>query len=120
MTSQITALSWHDRASVIEPRTQAFIGGRYVDAASGATFTRVNPANGQVLAQVAACDARDIDLAVAAARGVVCGQRSGPCHGRNGAQVGGLLRRYQSKYANGKRGDGWPTPRSRFNLRPSH
>jgi len=68
MTSSLTALSWHDRASVIEPRTQAFIGGRYVDSASGATFTRVNPANGQALAQVAACDARDIDLAVASAR----------------------------------------------------
>jgi acyl-CoA reductase-like NAD-dependent aldehyde dehydrogenase len=68
MTSQITALSWHDRAKVLEPRTQAFIGGRYVDAASGATFTRVNPANGEALAQVAACDARDVDLAVASAR----------------------------------------------------
>jgi acyl-CoA reductase-like NAD-dependent aldehyde dehydrogenase len=68
MSSAITALSWHDRAKAIEPRTQAFIGGRYVDSASGATFTRVNPADGKVMAQVAACDARDIDLAVAAAR----------------------------------------------------
>jgi acyl-CoA reductase-like NAD-dependent aldehyde dehydrogenase len=68
MSSQITALSWHDRAKVLEPRTQAFIGGRYVDAVSGATFTRVNPANGEVLAQVAACDTRDIDAAVASAR----------------------------------------------------
>jgi acyl-CoA reductase-like NAD-dependent aldehyde dehydrogenase len=68
MNSQISALSWHDRARVLEPRTQAFIGGRYVDAVSGATFTRVNPANGEVLAQVAACDTRDIDAAVAAAR----------------------------------------------------
>jgi len=68
MSSAITALSWHDRAKALEPRTQAFIGGRYVDSASGATFTRVNPADGKVLAQVAACDARDIDLAVASAR----------------------------------------------------
>ena len=68
MSSQITALSWHDRAKVLEPRTQAFIGGRYVDSASGATFTRVNPANGEVLAQVAACETRDIDAAVASAR----------------------------------------------------
>jgi acyl-CoA reductase-like NAD-dependent aldehyde dehydrogenase len=68
MNSQISALSWHDRARVLEPRTQAFIGGRYVDAVSGATFTRVNPANGEVLAQVAACDTRDIDAAVASAR----------------------------------------------------
>jgi acyl-CoA reductase-like NAD-dependent aldehyde dehydrogenase len=49
-------------------RTQAFIGGRYVDSISGATFTRVNPATGQPLAQVAAGDTRDIDAAVAAAR----------------------------------------------------
>ena len=68
MNSNLSALSWHDRARVLEPRTQAFIGGRYVDAASGATFTRVNPANGEVLAQVAACDARDVDAAVASAR----------------------------------------------------
>ncbi len=31
--------------------------------------------------------------------------------------VGGLLRGYQSKYSSGQRGDGWPTPRSRFTLR---
>jgi len=68
MNSQISALSWHDRARVLEPRTQAFIGGRYVDAISGATFTRVNPANGEAFAQVAACDTRDIDAAVASAR----------------------------------------------------
>ena len=68
MSSHITALSWHDRAKVLEPRTQAYIGGRYVDSISGATFTRVNPANGEVLAHVAACDTRDIDAAVASAR----------------------------------------------------
>jgi acyl-CoA reductase-like NAD-dependent aldehyde dehydrogenase len=67
-SSQISASTWHERAGSLVPGTQAFIGGRYVDAASGATFTRVNPANGQPLAHVTACDARDIDLAVAAAR----------------------------------------------------
>jgi acyl-CoA reductase-like NAD-dependent aldehyde dehydrogenase len=68
MNSQDTAQSWHERARELQPITQAFIGGQYANAVSGATFTRVNPANGEVLAQVAACDARDIDLAVAAAR----------------------------------------------------
>jgi acyl-CoA reductase-like NAD-dependent aldehyde dehydrogenase len=68
MSSPTSSVSWHDRAQALEPRTQAFIGGRYVDSTSGATFTRVNPANGAVLAQVAACDTRDIDSAVAAAR----------------------------------------------------
>jgi acyl-CoA reductase-like NAD-dependent aldehyde dehydrogenase len=68
MDSQTPPVSWHDRAKALAPRTQAFIGGRYVNSVSGATFTRVNPANGAVLAQVAACDTRDIDVAVAAAR----------------------------------------------------
>jgi acyl-CoA reductase-like NAD-dependent aldehyde dehydrogenase len=68
MSAQPDSVSWHARASALSPRTQAFIGGRYVDSISGATFTRVNPANGQVLAEVAAADARDIDAAVAAAR----------------------------------------------------
>lgn len=49
-------------------RTQAFIDGAFVPAASGRTFSAVNPATGQVLAQVAAGDAEDIDRAVAAAR----------------------------------------------------
>jgi acyl-CoA reductase-like NAD-dependent aldehyde dehydrogenase len=60
--------SWHERAQTLQFRTQAFIGGRYVDAASGATFASVDPATGRLLAQVAACDTRDVDQAVAAAR----------------------------------------------------
>ena len=49
-------------------RTQAFIDGRFRDAASGATFETENPATGEVIASVAAGDGTDIDLAVAAAR----------------------------------------------------
>jgi gamma-glutamyl-gamma-aminobutyraldehyde dehydrogenase len=49
-------------------RTQAFIDGRFVDAASGETFTSENPANGQVIAEVASGGPEDIDRAVAAAR----------------------------------------------------
>lgn len=44
------------------------IGGRWVEAASGKTFETLNPATGEVLAQVAEGDAEDIDRAVAAAR----------------------------------------------------
>jgi acyl-CoA reductase-like NAD-dependent aldehyde dehydrogenase len=68
MSSQPNTVSWHDRAKSLQLRTQAFIGGRYVDSVSGATFARVNPATGQPLARVAAGDTRDIDAAVAAAR----------------------------------------------------
>jgi gamma-glutamyl-gamma-aminobutyraldehyde dehydrogenase len=49
-------------------RTQAFIDGRFVDAAAGETFATENPATGEVIARVQAGGAEDIDRAVAAAR----------------------------------------------------
>ncbi len=60
--------SWQERARALKFRTQAFIDGRYVDAASGATFDSVNPATGKLLARVAAGDEEDINRAVAGAR----------------------------------------------------
>src|SRR5215469_770318 len=69
MSATAESVSWQERARRLEFRTQAFIGGRYVDAASGATFDCINPATGKLLARVAAGDAEDIDRAVAAARG---------------------------------------------------
>src|SRR5277367_251714 len=47
---------------------QAFIGGKWVDAVSGKTFDTFDPGTGRVIAQVAECDAPDVDKAVAAAR----------------------------------------------------
>lgn len=44
------------------------IDGQKSDAASGKTFSSYNPATGEVLAEVAAGDAADIDRAVASAR----------------------------------------------------
>ncbi|MFG1416479.1 aldehyde dehydrogenase [Xanthobacter sp. V0B-10] len=63
-----TREDWAARAARISFRRQAFIDGRFVDARSGETFDSINPATGAVLAQVAACDAADIDRAVAAGR----------------------------------------------------
>src|SRR3979409_1665981 len=45
-----------------------FIGGRWVEAASGKTFATIDPSTGEVLAQVAEGGAEDIARAVAAAR----------------------------------------------------
>jgi acyl-CoA reductase-like NAD-dependent aldehyde dehydrogenase len=61
-------VSWHERARMLEFRTQAFIDGRYADAASGATFDSINPATGKLLARVAAGDAEDVNRAVTSAR----------------------------------------------------
>ncbi|MEM6305410.1 MAG: aldehyde dehydrogenase [Pseudomonadota bacterium] len=46
----------------------AFIDGGYRPAISGKTFESVNPATGEKLADIAACDAQDVDVAVAKAR----------------------------------------------------
>ena len=45
-----------------------FIGGRWVESASGKTFETLDPATGQVLTRVAEAGAEDVDRAVAAAR----------------------------------------------------
>jgi len=47
---------------------QAFVDGRFVDAASGETFDDISPRDGRVIARVAACGAVDVDRAVSAAR----------------------------------------------------
>lgn len=56
-------------ATVPEPiRTEAYIDGRFVPAASGETFESINPATGEHLADIAACGPEDVDAAVASAR----------------------------------------------------
>ncbi len=59
---------WKSRAASLSFRGQAFIDGKFVDAASGKTFDSINPATGAVLTPVAKCDAEDVDRAVTAAR----------------------------------------------------
>jgi phenylacetaldehyde dehydrogenase len=49
-------------------RRQMFIDGRLVDAKSGKTFETLNPATGELLADVAEGGAVDVDIAVRAAR----------------------------------------------------
>ncbi|MDO6561896.1 betaine-aldehyde dehydrogenase [Amphritea sp. 1_MG-2023] len=48
-------------------QTALYINGQYQDATSGETFTSVNPATGEVLAEVQQASLADVDLAVAAA-----------------------------------------------------
>ena len=44
-----------------------FVGGEWVDAASGETMEVINPATGETIADVPKCGAEDVDRAVAAA-----------------------------------------------------
>src|SRR5882724_13402770 len=55
-------------ASFVAKQGKLLINNRWVDAASGKTFTTYNPANGEPLARVAEGDKEDINRAVAAAR----------------------------------------------------
>lgn len=68
MSGALSLDALQSQARGLSYRSQAFIDGRYVDAASGATFDCVSPVDGKVLAKVAACDTADVDRAVAAAR----------------------------------------------------
>lgn len=47
---------------------KAFINGRFTAAASGNTLATTNPATGEHLTDIPACDASDVDVAVNAAR----------------------------------------------------
>jgi len=47
---------------------QLYIGGKRVQATSGKTFQTINPANGEILAEVQAASQSDVDSAVASAQ----------------------------------------------------
>ena len=60
--------NWHDMAAKISFRNQAFIDGKWTDAASGKVFETRNPATDQVLTRIAECDLEDVNRAVTDAR----------------------------------------------------
>ncbi len=55
-------------ADTLKLPTGIFIDGAFTAAQSGKTFATKNPFNGRVIAHLPACDAADVDLAVASAR----------------------------------------------------
>lgn len=65
-----TRADWQAMAATLSIRKQAFIDGRYVDAASGKTFDCISPIDGRSLGRIAECDAEDVNRAVVIARRV--------------------------------------------------
>jgi len=59
-----------DKKNSLDFRTQAFIGGNYVNSTSGKTFESISPVDGQIITNIAECDVEDINKAVIAAREV--------------------------------------------------
>ena len=70
-------------------RTQAFVGGDWVDADSGDTFDVVNPADGTVVASVANLGVAETRRAIVAAEAAQIAWRATPAK-----QRGTILRRW--------------------------
>jgi aldehyde dehydrogenase (NAD+) len=70
--------------------TRLLIGGQWCEAASGKRFATLNPATGEVLAEIAEAGAPEVDAAVGAARKAL---RQGPWPMMTGAERGRVLRK---------------------------
>jgi phenylacetaldehyde dehydrogenase len=69
MATAVTAPSMDSSvSSFIDRKQKLLINGKWVEAASGKTFSSYNPATGEVLATIAEGDREDINRAVIAAR----------------------------------------------------
>lgn len=68
MTDLLTREEYAAIASGLTPPANSFVDGAFRPSHTGKTFPSVNPATGETLALVAACDAEDVDFAVGKAR----------------------------------------------------
>ena len=68
MTEILTHAEYQAIAADLNLPGNAFIDGKFQPAKSKKTFASINPASGKTIAQIAACSARDVDLAVQKAR----------------------------------------------------
>jgi phenylacetaldehyde dehydrogenase len=75
-------------ADFVTHNHRMFIGGKFVNAASGKTFPVYDPATGEVIAHVPEAEAADVDAAVHAARKAF---DEGPWPGMTASQRGRLL-----------------------------
>jgi len=68
MSNFLTTLEYQKIAQNLILPTTAFIDGKSHQALSGETFTSTNPATGDVLTHISACQSDDVDYAVASAK----------------------------------------------------
>lgn len=94
MASAIEHPDWHARAARLTLPVDAWINGEAVAATSGGRFSRINPATGRPLAEVAECDAADVERAVTAARECFA---SGEWKDLDPAQRKAIMRRFAER-----------------------
>lgn len=68
MSELLTASEYATIAQNLSFQTLAFIDGQFQASISGNTFKTTNPATGELLAEITACNSQDVDLAVAKAK----------------------------------------------------
>lgn len=68
MSDLLTLEEYKAIAADLNPPSMSFIDGSFRPSVSGNTFKSVNPATGDVLANVASCNSDDVDFAVSKAR----------------------------------------------------
>lgn len=64
MSNLLSREEYRAIAAGLKIQTQSFIGGEFRPAQSGRTLPTINPATGEVLAEIAACGSEDVDFAV--------------------------------------------------------
>lgn len=68
MSTLLTHKEYQSIAASLSLPTNAFVNGKFMQSRSGQTMESFNPATGEKLAEVAACDGKDVDFAVGKAR----------------------------------------------------
>ena len=68
MSDVLSFEEYQSIASSLTLPTTAFVDGRFQPAQSGKKFPTINPATGETLAEIAACNSADVDFAVLKAR----------------------------------------------------
>ena len=68
MSDFLTRAEYQNIAEHLTLPTEAFINGEFVAARSGKRMETVNPATGNIIAEIAACGVEDVDYAVQCAR----------------------------------------------------
>jgi 4-(gamma-glutamylamino)butanal dehydrogenase len=87
MSDLLTFEEYKAIATGLSLPTQAFVNGAFRPAISGKTFGSVNPATGEVIAKISACDEADVDYAVDKARDAFEDGRWSRLHPRDRKQV---------------------------------
>lgn len=68
MSELLTLSEYQNLAGRLSLPVKAYINGQFVAALSAKTMPTINPATGEKIAQISACDSADVDLAVANAK----------------------------------------------------